>query len=72
MNDPVFITGAGGFIGGKLATRLLGEGRPVRVLSRRPLPELEKLGAAVLLGDLADIEILRRGCDGAATVFHVA
>ena len=72
MNDPVFITGASGFIGGRIALRLLGEGRPVRVLSRRPLPELENSGAQVLLGDLDNIEALRRGCEGAATVFHVA
>jgi len=72
MNDPVFITGASGFIGGRIALRLLGEGRPVRVLSRRPLPELENSGAQVLWGDLDNIEALRRGCEGAATVFHVA
>src|SRR5438132_798635 len=70
--EPVFITGASGFIGGKIAERLLGEGRRVRVLARRPLPELEKLGAEVVAGDLADIDALRRGCEGARTVFHVA
>lgn len=70
--SPVFITGASGFIGGKLAERLLGEGRPVRVLSRRPLPHLEALGAEVILGDLRDRHALRRGCTGADTVFHVA
>lgn len=69
---PVFITGASGFIGGKLSARLLGEGRAVRVLARRPLPELEKLGAHVIIGDLHDATALRRGCEGAGTVFHVA
>jgi len=72
MNPPVFITGASGFIGGRLAERLLGEGRSVRVLSRRPLPELEKLGAEVFLGDLGNLAVLRRGCEGVGTVFHVA
>lgn len=72
MSAPVFITGASGFIGGRLACRLLAAGRPVRALSRRPLPELEKLGARVVLGDLDDLMALRRGCEGAATVFHVA
>lgn len=70
--DPVFITGASGFIGGKLAERLLAEGRPVRVLARRPLPELEKLGAEVVRGDLHDVAVLRRACAGVGTVFHVA
>lgn len=71
-NSPVFLTGASGFIGGKLAEQLLRDGRRVRVLARRPLPALEKLGAEVVLGDLADTAALRRGCAGVGTVFHVA
>ena len=71
-NSPVFITGASGFIGGRIAERLLAEGRKVRVLARRPLPELEMLGAEVVQGDLDDIAALERGCIGAGTVFHVA
>jgi nucleoside-diphosphate-sugar epimerase len=72
MSDAVFITGASGFIGGKIAERLLGEGRKVSVLARRPLPALEKLGAEVVAGDLADAAALRRGCEGVGTVFHAA
>lgn len=71
-NFPTFITGASGFIGGKIAERLLGEGRRVRVLSRRPLPHLEALGAEVIPGDLDNRESLRFGCLGAETIFHVA
>ncbi len=71
-NFPTFITGASGFIGGKIAERLLAEGRRVRVLARRPLPHLEALGAEVIPGDLENREALRRGCQGAETVFHVA
>lgn len=71
-SGPVFITGASGFIGGKIAERLLSEGRDVRALARRPLPELEKMGAQIIPGDLFDAAALRRGCDGAGTVFHVA
>ena len=70
--DPVFITGASGFIGGNIAERLLVAGRRVRVLARRPLPALEKLGAEVVLGDLDNTAALHRGCAGAGTVFHVA
>lgn len=72
MSGPAFITGASGFIGGKIAERLLAGGRRVRVLARRPLPHLEALGAEVILGDLDSSEALRRGCQGAETVFHVA
>ena len=71
-NFPVFVTGASGFIGGKIAERLLADGRKVRVLSRRPLPELEARGAEVIPGDLDDIHALRRGCASAESVFHVA
>ncbi|WP_438480727.1 NAD-dependent epimerase/dehydratase family protein [Oleiharenicola lentus] len=71
--SPVFITGASGFIGGKLAERLLKNGdRPVRLLARRPMPALEQLGAQIIRGDLHDLAALRRGCAGAGTVFHVA
>lgn len=70
--SPAFVTGASGFIGGKLAERLLAEGRPVRVLSRRPLPELAARGAEVILGDLHDRPALDRGCQETDTVFHVA
>ncbi|MBA3848583.1 MAG: 3-beta hydroxysteroid dehydrogenase [Opitutus sp.] len=72
MNGPAFITGASGFIGGQLAGRLLAAGRPVRVLARRDLPELAKLGARIVRGDLHDPAALRTGCEGAETVFHVA
>jgi nucleoside-diphosphate-sugar epimerase len=72
MSDTVFVTGASGFIGGKLAERLLAEGRPVRLLARRPLPALEKLGAEIVPGDLGNLAALQRGCAGVGTVFHVA
>ncbi len=71
-NYPTFVTGASGFIGGRLAERLLAEGRKVRVLSRKPLPELEAKGAEIILGDLHDVHALERGCKSADTVFHVA
>ncbi|MDQ5977644.1 MAG: 2-alkyl-3-oxoalkanoate reductase [Verrucomicrobiota bacterium] len=71
-DSPVFVTGASGFIGGKLAERLLADGRQVRVLSRRLLPELAARGAEVILGDLQDRPALDRGCHAADTVFHVA
>lgn len=71
-HPPAFVTGASGFIGGRIAERLLASSRRVRVLSRRPLPQLEKLGAEVILGDLHDQPALSRGCADAGTVFHVA
>jgi 2-alkyl-3-oxoalkanoate reductase len=72
QNLPVFVTGASGFIGGRITDRLLALNRRVRVLSRRPLPRLEELGVEVIRGDLDDTVALQRGCNGAGTVFHVA
>lgn len=69
---PAFVTGGSGFIGGKLVEQLLALGRSVRVLSRRPLPQLAGRGAEVVLGDLFDVAALDRGCRGAGTIFHVA
>lgn len=69
---PVLITGASGFIGGKLAERLLRHGRRVCCYSRRPIPALAGLGANVILGELDDTATLARACAGAGTVFHVA
>lgn len=66
------LTGASGFVGGKIAERLLGEGRRVRAYTRRPLPELEARGVEVVIGELHDTAALRRACAGTTTVFHVA
>ncbi len=72
-NSPLaLVTGASGFVGGKIVERLLRDGRRVRAYSRRPLPELGRLGVDVVLGDLADHEALGRACLGVGTIFHVA
>lgn len=69
---PVLITGASGFIGGRLAERLLREGRKVRCYSRRELPEFAAAGAEVVIGHLDDGRALTAACKGVGTVFHVA
>lgn len=71
-SSPVLITGASGFIGGRLAERLLREGRRVRCYSRREIPALAGQGAEVILGELDDVQRLAEACKGVGTVFHVA
>lgn len=66
------VTGAGGFVGGKLVERLLAEGRRVRAFTRRPLPELAARGVEIARGDLVDSDSLRAACSGVETVFHTA
>ncbi len=66
------LTGASGFVGGKIAERLLREGRRVRAYTRRPLPGLAARGIEIVVGELTDGAALRRACTGVDTVFHVA
>jgi len=70
------ITGATGFIGSHLATRLLQQGHQVRVLCRKEstgklLPELSQK-AEIALGDLKDRDSLDRAIQGATHVYHCA
>ena len=66
------VTGASGFVGGRIVDRLLRDGRRVRAFSRRPLPQLESRGVEVVLGELSDPASLQRACTGVTSVFHVA
>ncbi len=66
------VTGGGGFLGGAIARRLLARADHVRVLGRRPYPELAALGAECLAGDLRDPAAVRRAAAGCETVFHAA
>ena len=64
------VTGGGGLLGGAVARRLLAGGVPVRLLSRRPLPELRALGAEVTIGDLEDRDAVVAACEGVRGVVH--
>jgi nucleoside-diphosphate-sugar epimerase len=70
------VTGATGFIGRHLARRLLGDGKPVRVLCREGsetrLPRDIAAKAEIARGDLRDRESLALATRGATLVFHCA
>jgi nucleoside-diphosphate-sugar epimerase len=68
-----FVTGATGFIGGRLAGKLRERGDEVAALVRSPdkATELRELGCDLVQGDLSDEAAIRRGCEGADAVFHV-
>ena len=70
----VLITGATGFVGGRLAKEILASGLAVRLLVRSPekAASLEYLGAKIIQGDLYDIESLQRATDGIECVYHIA
>ena len=70
----VLVTGATGYIGGRLVPRLLARGYQVRVLVRSP----GKLAAVpwhddvdIVAGDLADEDDARRACADVQTVFYL-
>ncbi|MEJ1973738.1 MAG: NAD-dependent epimerase/dehydratase family protein [Lacunisphaera sp.] len=70
-NFPAFVTGASGFIGGKIAERLLSEGRARARAVPPAAAGTRGEGAEVVLGELDDRHALERGCRSSETVFHV-
>lgn len=74
MRKTVFVTGATGFVGGRLAERLTEAGARVRCLARPTSNRrrLATLGVEFVDGDLTDRAALRRGVEGADVVFHLA
>ncbi len=68
------VTGATGFIGGRLADRLLDRGEEVRVLVRRPAAAraLAERGAEICTGDLLEPDGFGAALSGVDVVFHCA
>jgi uncharacterized protein YbjT (DUF2867 family) len=64
------ITGATGFVGGRLLELALSEGHRVRALTRRPQPERD--GVTWVDGSLDDPDSLDRLVEGSNAVIHVA
>ena len=71
---PILVTGAAGFAGLALTRALVASGHPVRALVRKPgqVPELERLGAEVVQGDVRDPRIVQRSVEARGVVFHLA
>jgi uncharacterized protein YbjT (DUF2867 family) len=69
-----FVTGATGFIGGRLARKLIENGHQVVTIARTPSKagDLVALGVEVHGGDITDKESMRAYMTGADGVFHVA
>ena len=68
------VTGAGGFIGGKLCARLIRDGHYVRGLIRQPsqADQLRKQGIDPVIGDLLAPDTLHAATQGIDTLFHFA
>lgn len=69
-----FLTGATGFLGSHVARQLLSRGAQLRLLVRRTsrMDNIADLPAERVVGDLRDLESLKKGMSGCEFVFHVA
>lgn len=73
--QKVLVTGATGFIGAHVARRLVEEKCSiVRALVRDPAKAepLRRLGAEIVVGDLADVASLQKAAEGCRVVIHSA
>lgn len=70
----IYITGGTGFIGSRVARRLLERGERIRLLvrSRVRTGSLEALGAEIVEGDVSDRSAHERGLAGATAAIHLA
>ncbi|QMV19114.1 NAD-dependent epimerase/dehydratase family protein [Granulicella sp. 5B5] len=81
MKDKILITGGAGFIGSRLARKLLGAGYGVSILDNfspqihggnRDLPEDLRGHAELFRGDVRDVSLCERALKGSQVLVHLA
>lgn len=75
-NSPIFVLGAGGYIGGRLVPRLLAAGYQVRALARSPGKLLSRRwgrhpGLEIVCGDILDYPSLLKGLEGCRAAYYL-
>ncbi len=70
---PILLTGATGYVGGRLLHRLVQEGLPVRCLTRRPeiLAKLAPRGVEIVAGDLLELASLPVALAGVQIAYYL-
>ncbi|MCJ7810269.1 MAG: NAD-dependent epimerase/dehydratase family protein [Desulfobulbaceae bacterium] len=66
------VTGGGGFLGKAIVERLLHRGDQVTCFARGDYPELRRIGAATVRGDIVDAHAVVSAAEGSDIIFHVA
>src|SRR5947209_134228 len=72
-DSPVLVTGASGYVGGRLVDALLEQGTPVRAMARTPerLSHLRQRGVEVVPGDAMDRSSLRQALRGVSAAYYL-
>jgi UDP-glucose 4-epimerase len=70
--SQILVTGGGGFVGAPTVRALLAAGARVRVLDAVAPKRLDGLGCEVVIGDIADAEVVGQACTGVDGVLHLA
>ncbi len=68
---PILLTGATGYVGGRLLHALLERGERVRCLARRPEALSAAPGLEIVAGDALDADSVRRALDGVETAYYL-
>ena len=69
----ILVTGATGFIGRYLVSKLLESGQKVRALVRSETrSEILPKSTQIVVGDILDLSSLKNACDGVDGVIHLA
>ncbi len=71
QGEMELVTGATGYVGGRLLRRLAEEGRAVRALARRPESVEAREGVEAVRGDLLEGRSLDQALDGCHTAYYL-